>query len=91
MVDELCLLEEGVCIGGDSVEAIEMNKQFMDVDSQSTTITPIPVGTIVRVKIKGNSKICIVTKEYLKGNGNEGYQVRPLNDSTHSTVDGGDI
>ena len=37
------------------------------------------------------TKICIVIKEYLKGNGTQGYQVRPLNDSLHSTVSGANI
>ena len=89
--DNLCLLGEGVCVGEDSTGDTEMNKQFMDVDSQMITSTPVPVGTIVKVNFKGNGKICIVTKKYLKGNGTQGYQVRPLNDSLHSIVNEDDI
>ena len=80
-----------MCVGEDSTGDTEMNKQFMDVDSQSIITTPIPVGTIVKVNFDGDRKVCIVTKEYLKGNGKQGYQVRPLNDSLHSTVSGDNV
>ena len=65
-----------------------MDKQFMDVYSQLLTITPIPVGTIVNVNFEGNIKIFIVTKEYIKNNDTQGYQVRYLNESLHGTVNG---
>ena len=63
----------------------------MDVDSQLKTTNPIPVGTIVRVKFGDNRKVCIVTKEYIKGNGKQGYHVRPFNNLQHITVDGSDV
>ena len=63
----------------------------MDVDSQLITSTPIPVDTIVKVNLEGNTKVCVVTKEYLKGNGRQGCQVRPLNNSLHSTVNGAGV
>ena len=69
MIDNLCLLGEGLCIGRDSTGDIKMNKQFMDVDFQMIATTPIPVGTIVKVNFDGDRKICIINKEYLKGNG----------------------
>ena len=54
-------------------------------------MTHILVGTIVKAKLKGDKKICIITKEYIKGNGTQGYQVRPLNGIQHSAVDGIEI
>ena len=57
MIDNLCLLGEGLCIGRDSTGDIKMNKQFMDVDSQMITTTPIPVGTIVKVTFDDNKNL----------------------------------
>ena len=63
MSDNACLLQDVVCIGEDSTGAIEMDKEFMDVDLSGELNSPIPEGTIVRATLKGNTRICIITKE----------------------------
>ena len=87
MSDNVGLLQDGVYIGEDPTGAIEMDKQFLDIDRSGELNSPIPAGTIVKATLKGNKRICIMTKEYTKGNGTQGYQARPLNDLQHSTVD----
>ena len=63
-----------------------MDTQFVEVGSQLTTENAIPVGIIVKSTLKSDIKICIITKEHLKEDGSQGYQVRPLNILTHSIV-----
>ena len=87
MIDNICLLQDDVCISKDSARAIKVDKQFVDVNFQLIDMDTIPVGTIVKVLLNGNIKVCIITKEYIKGNGSQGYQVRSLNSFEHSTVD----
>ena len=91
MSDNVCLLQDGVCISEDSTGAIETDKQFMDIYLSGELNKPIPAGTIVRATLKGNTNICIITKEYTKGNGTQGNQVSPRNDLQQSTVDRSDI
>ena len=58
----------------------------MKVDSQLITENTIPVRVIVKSTLEIDIKICIITKEHLKEDGSQGYEVRLLNILTHSIV-----
>ena len=61
-----------MCTRKDSDEALEVDKKSVDVDSQLVDMDNIPLRTIVKVLLNGNSnKDCIVTKRYTIGNGSQ--------------------
>ena len=86
LIDNVCLLQDGVHIQNDSEEAIKSNKQFVDVDSQLRNQETIPVGTVVRAQIENDDKICIVMREYRKPDCDQEYEVRQLNSSKRNKV-----
>ena len=69
MLDNICLLHDGVCKSEELAGAIEADKQSVEIVPVLRPDCAIPTGAIAKVTLEGDKKICIITKEYTKGNG----------------------
>ena len=86
LIDNVCLLQDGVHTQDDSEGDTKANKQFVEVDSQLRNQETIPVGTVVRAQIENDDKICIVLREYRNTDGDQEYEVRQLDSSKRNKV-----